>query len=261
MNATEIIAAINAQDDALPKEALIEAMDHPEKVTGLLLKLVADLARDPAKILDPEDNSMGHLIALYLLAQFREARTLPLLVEVLKLGGDDLDRLFGDVLVMDMARILASVSRGETGPIRGLIENPEVDLRARRVALHSLFCLVYSDVVERGPVVEYLGELFGGKLDRRPSRVWTELVRTASWLGPEELYDEIRKAHEEGLLTGKNVDFLLEEVDENRVWGLESGAPRLADTAVHFLIGSTLEEIGGGAWFSAETRLGPADFY
>ncbi len=257
MNVTEIIAAIDAQDDALPREALEEAMARPEEVTGGLLKLVAEVALDPAKTLDPENNSMGHIIALFLLAQFRETQALPLLAEVLALGGAEVDQLFGDVLIDDMARILASVSGGETGPIRSLIEKPDVDPRVRRSALHSLFSLVYSDVVERRPMVKYLGELFGGKLDRRPSEVWTELVRTASWLGPEELYDEIQKAHEEGLLVGRHVDFLIEEVDENRVWGLESGAPRLADTGVHFLIGNTLEEIGGHAWFSAETRFAP----
>ncbi len=260
MNVTEIIAAIDAQDDALPREALREAMARPEETTGQLLKMVAEVALDPAKTLDHQNNSMGYVIALYLLAQFREARALPLLAQALALGGVDMDQLFGDVMITDMARILASVSHGETGLIRALIENPEVDPRARRSALHSLFSLVYSDVVERAPVVEYLGELFGGKLDRRPSEVWTELVRTASWLGPEELYDEILKAHEEGLLMGKNVEFLMEEVDENRVWGLETGAPRLADTGAHFLIGNTLEEIGAYGCFSAETRLGPADF-
>ncbi len=257
MNVTEIIAAINAQDDALPREALEEAMAHPEEVTGNLLKLVAEMALDPAKIPDPENNSMGHVLALFLLAQFRETQALPLLAELLALGGVEVDQLFGDVMIDDMARILASVSGGETRPIRRLIDNPDVDPRARRSALHSLFSMVYSDVVERQPVVKYLGELFGGKLDRQPSEVWTELVRTVSWLGPEELYDEIQKAHEEGLMVGRHVDFLIEEVDENRVWGLESGEPRLADTGAHFLIGNTLEEIGGYAWFSAETRLVP----
>lgn len=71
---------------------------------------------------------------------------------------------------------------------------------------------------------------------------------------------EIRKAHEEGLLLGDHVDYLMEEVDDNRTWGLEMGAPQLADTGAHFLIGNTLEEIGGYSWFSADTRLGPEGF-
>ncbi len=45
MNVTEIIVAIDAQDDALPREALEQAMARPEEVTGPLLKLVAEVAR------------------------------------------------------------------------------------------------------------------------------------------------------------------------------------------------------------------------
>ncbi len=256
MNATEIIAAIDAQDDALPREALEAAMARPEEVTGALLELVAGVARAPEKVLDPDNRSMGCVIALYLLAQFRETRALPLLAEALALPGVDMDDLFGDVMISDMARILASVSGGETGPLHSLIEDPEVHPLARRSALHALYSLVYRDVIDRRNVVRYLGELYRDKLERRPSEVWTDLVETTSWIGPEELYDDIQRAYEEGLLVGDRVDYLMEEVDQYRAWGLEAGAPRVVDNGDHFLIDNTLEEIGYHAYFSAETRLG-----
>lgn len=251
MNVNEIIAALDSQDDALPEKAMKEAMARPDDVTEPLLELLRGVIADAAKTLDPDNNSMGYIIALYLLAQFRETRALPLAVEVLSLPGVDMDELFGDLLVDDMARILASVSGGDTSAIRTLIENPEADVLVRASALDALFCLVYSEVSERGEMVDYLGELFCGKLERQPSEVWRALVRTASNLGPEELYDEIKKAHQEGLLTGRYVDFLMEEVDDNLTFGREMGSPRIADTGMHFLIGNTLEEIGGRPFFSA----------
>ncbi len=260
MNVTEIITAIDSQDDALPRQAMEAAMARPEEVTEPLLGLIAEVARAPEKVLDPDNCSMGYVIALYLLAQFRETRTLPLLAEALALPGIDMDELFGDVMISDMARILASVSDGETERIHSLIEDPEVHPLTRRSALHALYSLVYRDVIERRDVVEYLGGLYRGKLDRCPSEVWTDLVETTSWLGPEELYSEIRSAYEEGLLVGDRIDYLIEEVDQNRVWGLETGAPRVVDNGDHFLIGNTLEEIGNYGCFSAETRLGFEDY-
>ncbi len=253
MNVTEIIAAIDAQDDALPRQALEEAMDRPGEVTEALLELVAEVAHAPEKVLDPDNCSMGYVIALYLLAQFRETRASPLLVEALALPGVDMDELFGDVMISDMARILASVSGGEMDRIHALIEDPEAHPLARRSALHALYSLVYRDVVERREVIEYLGTLYRDGLERRPSEVWSDLVETTSWLGPEELYDEILKAHREGLLVGDRIDYLMEEVDQNRVWGLEAGAPRVADNGDHILIDNTLQEIGYYGWFSAET--------
>ena len=260
MNVSEIIAALDSQDDALPREALEEAMARPAEVTEPLLELAREVVRDPAKTLDPENNSMGYVLAFFLLAQFRERRACPVLVETLSLPGVDMDALFGDVLIEDMARILASVSGGETLEIRALIENPEIDPRVRGAALGALFCLVYCDVVERQEAVEYLAELFHDKLERQPSKVWTALVRTASNLGPEELYDEIRQAHDEGLLVGRGIDYLMDEVDDQRVWGLEAGSPQLAHTGAHFLIGNTLREIGWSAVFSEETRLRSSDY-
>lgn len=259
MNADQILAAIDSQDDALPRRALEAAMALPHEVIEPLLGMVEGWVRHPARILDPENHSMGHLIALYLLAQFRETRTLPLLVEVLSTPAADVEKLFGDALLGDLACILASVSGGEIEPIQPLIENPDVHGRVRRSALEALFTLVSCQLVDRERVVDYFGELFRGKLERRPSPVWTDLVRTASWLGPEELYGEIRKAHAAGLLTGHEVAWVMDEVEESRAWGLEMGAPQIADTGAHDLIRNTLREIGGYGCFSAETRLSPAE--
>ena len=103
MNVDEIIAAIDSQDDALPRRALEAAMARPGEVTEPLLKLVEETVRHPAKVLGPDNHSMGHLIAFYLLAQFRETQALPLLVEALSLPGADVVDLFGDALLGDMA--------------------------------------------------------------------------------------------------------------------------------------------------------------
>lgn len=260
MNVTEILSALESQDDTLPRQALNEAMARPAEVTEPLLDLVREVVNDPESVLDPENNSIGYLLALYLLAQFREPRAYPLIIAAVSQPAVDMDKLLGDALVEDLARILASVSCGDLSGITSLIENPALDRRVRSSALDSLFCLVYCDVCEREPVVKTLRSFFHGKLEREPSEVWTTLIRTVSYLGPEELYAEVKKTYEDGLLVGDKLEFLMEDVDANRVYGFEMGSPQIADTATHFLIENTLEEIGWTAMFSAESRLGPEDF-
>ena len=260
MNVSEIIAAVDSQDNALPRAALNQAMARPLEVTEPLLDLLRAVVVDPQKTLDPDNNSMGYVIASFLLAQFREPRAYPLLIQMLSLPGVDQDELFGDVLICEMARILASVSGGDTSGIEALIENPQIDARVRRAALESLVCLAYNRLRSRRDMVEYLAGLFTGKLERRPGEIWTDLVQTVSNLGPQELYDDIRKAYEEGLLVGERLGLLMEDVEDNRTWGFEMGAPRMVDCGMHYLIGNTVREIGTWATFSAETRLSFEDF-
>ncbi len=260
MNVTEILSALDSQDDTLPRQALVEAMARPAELAEPLLELIREVVDDPKRILDPENNSIGYLLALYLLAQFREPRAYPLAIAAVSLPGVDMDRLFGDTLVEDFARILASVSCGDLSGITSLIENPALDQRVRTSALDALFCLVSCNVCEREVVVETLRSLFHGKLERQPSKVWTALIQTVSYLGPEELYAEVKKAYQDGLMVGSKLEFLMDDVDANRVRGFERGSPQIADTGAHFLIENTLEEIGWTAIFSAESRLGPEDF-
>ncbi|MEM7586194.1 MAG: DUF1186 domain-containing protein [Acidobacteriota bacterium] len=260
MTVAEIIAAIDAQNDDLPRRALEEAMARPSEVTQPLLDMVQDICRDTTTVMDPNNRSIGYVIALYLLAQFREPRAYPLAIQALALVEVDMDALFGDMLVEDMARILASVSGGDLRGIRYLIEDPGVDPRVRSLALDALYCLVTSGVCERETIVEYLTGLYCGALERLPAPVWTALVRVTSWLGPEELYLEIQRVYQEGLLVGDHIDSLMEQVESNYIYGLELGEPYVSDTGAHGLVGNTLFEIGGYALFNPTTRLSPEDY-
>ncbi len=261
MTVAEIIAAIDSQSDDLPRRALEEAMARPSEVTEPLLDMVRDIARDTVTILDPNNRSIGYVIALYLLAQFRERRAYPLVVEALSLPGVDMDLLFGDMLIEDMSRILASISGGDLRGLRVLIEDPGNDPRVRKTALDALYALVYCEVTERAEVVQYLTGLFCGGLERAPSIVWTALVNTTSYLGPEELYLEIKRAHQEGLLVDDRIDMLMEDVDSNYIYCLERGTPHIFETGAHGLVGNTLFEIGCHAIFNEATRLKPEDYH
>ncbi len=257
MDVSEIIAAFESQDDALPRQALEEAMARPAEVTEPLLAILDRARQAPAEALhDTDDNSMGFIFAMFLLAQFREPRAYPLLAGLLARTDIRIRQVLGDVM-LDVGRLLASVSCGDPSRIQALVEDPRADPKVRAAGLDAMVCLAFTDGLPRQDVVAFFRRLYTGGFERRPSQLWTDLVETTATLGPEELYDEIHRAHDEGLMTGGHVDDAMEMVEDNRVWGLEMGAPQILDTSMHGLVGNTLHEIGSWASFSEESRYVP----
>jgi len=64
----------------------------------------------------------------------------------------------------------------------------------------SLVVLVAAGQNSREEVVSYFGELFRGKLVRRESHVWNQLISSSAQLYPAELIDAIRQAYEDELV-------------------------------------------------------------
>jgi Protein of unknown function (DUF1186) len=115
-----------------------------------------------------ESEDLAWLYALFLLAQFRERRAYPLLVELASLPSFLLESLFGDVLTENLAVLLASVARGDPSGLQLLIEKEGANLFARTAALRAFVIQVKYKEQRREEVLAYLGSLLRGKLKRDP---------------------------------------------------------------------------------------------
>ncbi len=118
MNAEEILEELKYSTRVFPRQALQEAVARKEEITPALLKIIED-----AKLLPPvlhDENYMAHIYAMYLLAQFRERRGYPLIVEFFSTPGKITLDCTGDVVTEDLHRILASVSHGDASLIKSL---------------------------------------------------------------------------------------------------------------------------------------------
>jgi hypothetical protein len=73
------------------------------------------------------DGAMLHLYAVYLPAQFQEQAAYPMLVQIFSTPGEVCFDVAGDTVTEDLDRILAAVCGDDVEPIKGLIENPEVN--------------------------------------------------------------------------------------------------------------------------------------
>src|SRR5205823_3775122 len=118
------------------------------------LEVLESAARDPQSFArDP--NGMIHLYAMYLLAQFRETRAYPLLVQMFSAPGELPFDLAGDTVTESLDSILASVSDGDMTGMASLVENERANEYVRSAALKGLVTLVACGKRSRDEVVAY----------------------------------------------------------------------------------------------------------
>jgi hypothetical protein len=182
-----------------PRQAVEAAIANQEAITPHLLQVLEDAAGDIDRLIAEQDYMLPHY-AFYLLAQFRETRAYPLLVQLFATPGETIMDVAGDFVTEDLGRVLASVSDGDMAPMKRLIEDPQVNEYVRNAAMGGMLTLLVEGVVPRETVIAYFGELFRGKLERTYSFAWDGLVSNSTRLYPEELWPDIQQAFADGLV-------------------------------------------------------------
>lgn len=180
-----------------PRAALEVAVAQPAESTPALLELLASVRA--GAVAGEESDDLAWLYALFLLAQFREKRAYPMLVELASLPSSTVEALFGDLLTEDLAGLLASVAQGDPSGLQLLLENEQADLFARAAAVRALVMQVKAGEQPREKVLAYFGSLFRGKLKREPSFFWGSLLSDSLDLYPEPIRTEMEQAWADGL--------------------------------------------------------------
>jgi uncharacterized protein DUF1186/SEC-C motif-containing protein len=246
LSVEEIMEIFSFDDQVFPRHALRQAVEKKDEITPHLLKALERAADNPEDVLEAEDDS--HVYAMFLLARFREKRAYPLIIKLASHPPELVDSLLGYIPTEDLANILASVSMGDTGLIVGLAENREVEEFARAAAIRSWLALVVSGDRSREEAVAYYKSLFEGGLEDSNEVVWSELVDAANDLYPEEVYDHIKKAYDDGLVDEYIVD--PEWMDEQIDLGKDAVLADLPEWN-HLVEDVTVEM---GAWFENRER-------
>ena len=187
----------------LPVHALIAASEQREALTPQLLEYLETIASQGDDI--PDDQRVDLVFfAFYLLAQFREAQALPVMLRIISASPGTVNRLLGYVVSESLPRILASVMVGhedcDIEPLQRLIENCDLHPSVRSSAITCLSILAAHGRLSREQLRDYFRELFAGKLAREQSRVWDGLVSNCLIAGFNELEESIVQALDETLL-------------------------------------------------------------
>ena len=205
MEIRELLACLDQHRGSFPEHLIAEAVARREEVIPILLGTLEAIDSDPEPWL-ADQRRMVHIHAMYLLALFRETRAYPLLVRIFSRRGEFPFDLAGDVVTQDLGRILASVSGGDMSGMAALIENEQANEYVRAVALGGMVSLVAAGQRARDEVMAYFLQLFQ-KLDRNPGAHWDGLANVCADLWPQEPFEELRRAYEDGLVDTGSIDW------------------------------------------------------
>jgi hypothetical protein len=231
-----------------PREALEAAIAQQEAITPHLLRALKD-APGLLERLATEENYMLPTYAFYLLAQFRETRAYPLIVDFFSQPGRQPVDITGDFVTEDLGRVLASVSGGDTAPIKSLIENPKVNEYTRAAAMDSLLTLFVEGVLSREAIHDYFRDLFQGGLERDFSHTWNVLVSHSCDLYLKELMPDIRKAFADNLVDEFFID--LRWIKRKLAEGKEETLASLRANHHYHYINDTISEMEGWHCFQS----------
>lgn len=251
MEIKTILKELEYNTGVFPRKYLEAAINKKEDIIPELLKILSYTVNNIKEVAEQE-NYFAHIYAMFLLAQFKEKRAYGLIVRIVSNPDEILDKLLGDVITENLGNILASVSCGDTSLIFQLIENKDVDEFVRSAALKSLLVLVACGGETREEIINYFRSLFSGKLEKKYSFVWDELVACCCNLHPEELYDSIEKAYDEGLVNPRFIS--LENVERSLHEKKEKVLSALQNNVSYRPIENTIAELEWWACFRRKEK-------
>ena len=240
MTIPEILAALAYDTGVFPLEAFEEAIAQRDAIIPELLRILEEDTANLAEIA-PNENYMALINAIYLLAQFREPRAYPLLVNFFFADKDLAELATGDIVTDGLDRILASVCQGDTGLIERVIEDETLDEFVRGTALNALVVLVAQGVKSRDEVMAYFKELFRGKLARENSYIWTDLMLQSCELYPDEVMADIEQAYADNLI--ETMHFGIDDIKRLLANGKEQVLAELKEDPQRRFIEDVIEEI------------------
>jgi hypothetical protein len=217
MTIDEIMLGLARAEEWIPHESVEAARAAPAEVAPRLLRRLEELSASLRAGERPCDAELVSI--LYLLAELRETRALPLVLGLLDLPEEVLDDYFGDFLGEGLDEIAASVSGGDAAPLLRLAEDPRTYVGARCCAVNAMLCLVAAERIPRETAIEWLRSVLQrgvrGEGPEAGHELWDSVFLTALDLYPGEIRDDLEAARAKGLFDPDNVSWTdLDEVIE-----------------------------------------------
>ena len=179
MEINEIVEKLKYYTEDLPKEALKEAIKHKEEITPKLLELLEYTKNNLEKIYYEEDEFFGYIYAIFLLAEFKEQKAFPYLIDLInrdkKENEDIVDYIIGDDYPEYLPRLLASTYNGDDKALFDIIENTDLNEFVRSSVLQTFAILYLNGIKERDFIVTYFKKLLEDKKQEDTSYLYKEI--------------------------------------------------------------------------------------
>jgi hypothetical protein len=175
------------------KRACREILRRKDDFIPRLIGILDAVAADPI----PENNL--HIPAALLLAQMREGRAYPRVVELISYDENTVDALWGDLLTEQCLRILRDTFNGDTSLLPRLIEDRACCEFSRAAALNAWGMYHFDGHISREQITGYfrhlIHEVYTGKLNSADVTVLSYIAYIVREHRLEELIDDIQTVY------------------------------------------------------------------
>jgi len=194
MSKQETLDEIRDFSEIFPKEAIKEIQTNRADYITDLLHSLEYVYHNAEKLRNDDSDYFLHTYAMYLLAEFREKRAFPLLINLLRLPEDNIDFILGDCLTDSFSRLLLSTFDDEnTQMLLDIIENQELYKWARLAALSTYELLINEGFISNEESISYLRSLIHDKLPSDDSYVvFTGIVGCVIDAGLIDMIPDVR---------------------------------------------------------------------
>jgi hypothetical protein len=187
MTTTEIITALN-QAEGVPYKAILAAIENRKEMTPALLALAKNFAENYTKL---EEKGPDALIALALLAQFRETEVFESLLKLGHLTQEQADDFMAD-FADDFTSLFVSTYNGNFTGLTSVIEDTHAYVWFRVAALNSLLGLFAIGKLTRAELISYYRKLLASGCIE-DENFTTRLVEDIFSFYPKELENEVKE--------------------------------------------------------------------
>jgi hypothetical protein len=201
-----ILAAFETFDGTYKRAEVDAALALQDEITPHLIEILEKVLEEPVAYAQRPDY-FGHIYALQLLGHFREPRAHDVIVELASLPPELPHDLFGDTITEDLAAILFATCGGSVERIKALLLNHQAGEFCRSAAARALVYAAVEGAVPREEILALFGSLFTGDEADPDTDFWAFVASSVCDLYPEELMGVIKKAFEDGLISGWIIDY------------------------------------------------------
>lgn len=176
MEINEIVKKLKYYTPELPRETITEALKQKEKITPKLLEMLEYTKENLDKIYYEEDEFFGYNYAFFLLAEFKEQKAFPYLIDLLNKDEEIIEYILGDDYPEYLSRLLASTYNGDDEALFSIIENNEINEFVRSSTLQTFAILYLYGVKNREFIVNYFTKLLNEKSKDDDSYLYQEIL-------------------------------------------------------------------------------------
>ena len=193
MKVNDIIEQLKYYTEELPKEAIKQAIQQKEKITPKLLEMLEYTKNNLDEICNEKDEFFGYIYAIFLLAEFKEKKAFPYLIDLLNRDEEVVEYIIGDDYTEYVPRLLASTYNGDDKALFNIIENTQVNEFVRCSTLQTFAILYLYGVKKREFIVDYFKKLLNEKAENDDSYLYEEIIEEVCNLKLVELTEDIDK--------------------------------------------------------------------